>query len=248
MSSPSSSSRPRAETPETRPAAGARRLDLDVVRGIAILLAMGWHFSRYSSGNPVVDAVQWPGGTFGWAGVDLFFVLSGFLVGRLVLREHQRTGRFDSWRFSARRALKLWPVLYVFLVVYAFIGSEPWQSYFWQNALHLQNIVWTSLTHLWSLAVEEHFYLALAVLFPLLARRRVNPRVLVGILLGVLVAALLCRCGGVLLGESEVRLQWRTWFRMDALAAGVLLATVSVHWPAAFDRLLRRRWLWAGFT
>src|SRR3954452_10270580 len=213
---------PTPRTTAAAPAGGARRLDLDVVRGIAILLAMGWHFSRYDSGNAVVDALQWPGATFGWAGVDLFFVLSGFLVGRLVLREHQRTGRFDSWRFSLRRAMKLWPVLYVFLVVYAVAGSEPWQSYFWQNALHVQNYVGTSLTHLWSLAVEEHFYLALAVLFPLLARRRVNPRVLVGILLGVLVAALLCRCGGVLLGESEVRLQWRTWFRMDALAAGVL--------------------------
>src|SRR4051794_966373 len=246
MPSPSLSSRPRAETPETRPAAGARRLDLDVVRGVAILLAMGWHFSRSSSGNPVVDALQWPGGTFGWAGVDLFFVLSGFLVGRLVLREHQRTGRFDSWRFSARRALKLWPVLYVFLVVYAFAGSEPWQSYFWQNALHVQNYAGTSLTHLWSLAVEEHFYLALALLFPLLARRRMSPKVLVGVLAGLLVTALALRWGGVLFDQSDVRIQWRTHFRMDSLAAGVLLAAVSVHRPATFDRLLRLRWLWAA--
>lgn len=238
--------------PDSRPAGGARRLDLDVVRGIAILLAMGWHFNHADSGNPVVDALQWPGGTFGWAGVDLFFVLSGFLVGRLVLREHQRTGAFDGRLFSLRRGLKLWPVLYVFLVLYAvigpFVGGEPWQSYFWQNALHLQNIVGTSLTHLWSLAVEEHFYLALAVLFPLLARRRVNPRVLVGVLAGVLVAALLCRVGGVLFGETPVRLQWRTWFRMDALAAGVLLAALSVHWRAGFERMLRLRWLWAGLT
>jgi peptidoglycan/LPS O-acetylase OafA/YrhL len=246
MSSPPSPSRPRSGAPEATPAGGARRLDLDVVRGIAILLAMGWHFSRYPSGNAVLDALQWPGGTFGWAGVDLFFVLSGFLVGRLVLREHQRTGRFDGRRFSLRRILKLWPVLYVFLLLYAFLGSEPWQSYFWQNALHVQNIAGTSLTHLWSLAVEEHFYLALAVLFPLFARRRINPRVLVGVLGGLLVAALALRWGGVLVGETTVRLQWRTWFRMDSLAAGVLLATLSVHWPAAFDRMLRLRWLWAA--
>src|SRR5690349_15272952 len=136
MRFPNSLQRRRTEGSERKPGGrspgGARRLDLDVVRGIAILLAMGWHFNHGDSGNAVLDVLQWPGGTFGWAGVDLFFVLSGFLVGRLVLREHQRTGGFDGRRFSLRRGLKLWPVLYVFLVLYAFIGSEPWQSYFWQ--------------------------------------------------------------------------------------------------------------------
>src|SRR3954453_12793213 len=154
---------PRA-TDGSRTRAG-RRLDLDVVRGLAIVLALGWHFSRERSGNAVLDALTWPGHSFGWAGVDLFFVLSGFLLGRLVLTEQARTGRFDGRRFTARRVLKLWPVLYVFLAVQALAGSEPWQSYFWQNALHVQNYAGTSLTHLWSLAVEEHFYLALALLF-----------------------------------------------------------------------------------
>src|ERR687885_2717102 len=83
-----------------------RRLDLDVVRGAAILLALGWHFSG-PSGNVVLDALQWPGEHIGWAGVDLFFVLSGFLIGRLVLGEYRRTGTFDGRRFSPRRILKL---------------------------------------------------------------------------------------------------------------------------------------------
>jgi peptidoglycan/LPS O-acetylase OafA/YrhL len=219
-----------------------------VVRGCAILLALGWHFSKHLSGNWILDAVQWPGRTFGWAGVDLFFVLSGFLVGQLVLREHQRTGRFDGRRFTIRRALKLWPVLYVFLAVQVLFGPHPVDSYLWQTALHLQNYAGTSLGHLWSLAVEEHFYLVLAVLFPLLTRRRFSSGVLIGVLVGVLVAALVLRIGGVASGVSDVRLQWRTHFRADALAAGVLLATVAVHRPAAFERLLRYRWLWALLT
>src|SRR4051795_6289335 len=123
--------------------AGSRRLDLDVVRGCAILLALGWHFSQRPSGNPVLDALQWPGRTFGWAGVDLFFVLSGFLVGQLVFKEHQRTGRFDGWRFTVRRALKLWPVLYVFLAVQVISGA-PLDSFLWQTALHVQNYAGTS--------------------------------------------------------------------------------------------------------
>src|SRR4051794_4803347 len=222
-----------------------RRLDLDVVRGIAILLALGWHFND-SSGNVVVDVLQWPGQTFGWAGVDLFFVLSGFLMGRIVLGEHARTGGFDGRRFTLRRVLKLWPVLYLFLTVHALFGAEPLGSYFWQNALHVQNYAGTSLSHLWSLAVEEHFYLVLAVLFPLFVRRPGSLKLLARILLGVLVAALAFRLTGSLAGVSDTRLQWRTHFRVDSLAAGVLLAVVSVRWPQRFEALLRLRRLWLG--
>jgi peptidoglycan/LPS O-acetylase OafA/YrhL len=234
--------------PSAAPETTGRRLDLDVVRGCAILLALGWHFSQRPSGNPVLDALQWPGRTFGWAGVDLFFVLSGFLVGQLVLREHQRTGRFDGLRFTVRRALKLWPVLYVFLAVQVLFRPQPVGDYLWQTALHVQNYAGTEIPHLWSLAVEEHFYLVLAVLFPLAARRRLSPRALMAVLVGVLVAALALRIGGELSGVSAVRLQWRTHFRADALAAGVLLAALSVHRPELFDRLLRHRWLWLGGT
>jgi peptidoglycan/LPS O-acetylase OafA/YrhL len=223
-----------------------RRLDLDVVRGLAIVLALGWHFSGDRSGSALVDVLTFPGRSFGWAGVDLFFVLSGFLLGRLVLNEQARTGRFDGRRFTARRLLKLWPVLYVFLAVQALAGPEPVSSYLWQNALHVQNYVGTSLTHLWSLAVEEHFYLALAALFPLFARRRGSPRALATILVGILVGALALRIWGTVDGVSDVRLQWRSHYRVDSLAAGVLLALVSIHWPERFERLRARRGLLVG--
>src|SRR3954471_4638341 len=217
MLEPPSTSPAPVRRPGSAPATTTRRLDLDVVRGVAILLALGWHFSWARSGNAVLDALQWPGRQFGWAGVDLFFVLSGFLMGQLVLRERARTGTFDGRRFTARRLLRLWPVLYVFLAVHAVLGTEPAGSYLWQNALHVQNYTGTSLAHLWSLAVEEHFYLLLAVLFPLFARRRGSVRPLVGVLVAVLVGSLALRGYGVLTGVSEVQLQWRTHFRMDAL-------------------------------
>jgi peptidoglycan/LPS O-acetylase OafA/YrhL len=167
-------------------------------------------------------------------------------MGRLVLGEHRRTGGFDGRRFTVRRVLKLWPVLYLFLAVHALFGQEPLGTYLWQNALHLQNYAGTSLTHLWSLAVEEHFYLVLALLFPVFVRFRGSLRVLAGILLALLVAALALRIAGSLAGVSETRLQWRTHFRVDSLAAGVLLAVVSIRWPERFEALLRRRRVWAA--
>jgi peptidoglycan/LPS O-acetylase OafA/YrhL len=227
-----------------RPSRG-RRLDLDVVRGTAILLALGWHFGTRASGNPVLDALQLPGRLFGWAGVDLFFVLSGFLMGQLVLGERARTGGFDGRRFTIRRVLKLWPVLYLFLAIHAIFGDEPLSSYLWQNALHVQNYAGTSLRHLWSLAVEEHFYLGLAVLFPLFARRGGSVKLLVAVLVGVLVTAVALRYAGAMAGISDTRLQWRTHFRIDSLAAGLLLAVARVHAPAMFARLARQKLLWA---
>src|SRR3954465_7279991 len=89
-------------TPAAATPSRTRRLDLDVVRGLAIVLALGWHFSG-PTGNAVLDALQWPGKQFGWAGVDLFFVLSGFLMGRLGLREHARTRGFAGRRGTIPR-------------------------------------------------------------------------------------------------------------------------------------------------
>ena len=136
----------------------SRAMELDCVRGLAILLAMGWHLHGQSGFLPL-DLALAPGRLVGWAGVDLFFVLSGFLVGRLMLVELGETGRFDLRRFVLRRILRLWPVLYLYLAAQLLAGSKPAGSFFWQVMIHLQNYYPTPLAGLWSLAIEEHFYL-----------------------------------------------------------------------------------------
>src|SRR3954465_8521914 len=141
---------PAAATPSR-----TRRLDLDVVRGLAIVLALGWHFSG-PTGNAVLDALQWPGAQFGWAGVDLFFVLSGFLMGRLVLGEHRRTGHARGRRFPLRGILKLWPVLSLFLAVPGATGSGALHSYLWQTSLHVQNIAGPYRLYLWVPDIYDH--------------------------------------------------------------------------------------------
>lgn len=149
-----------------------RNKDLDIVRGIAVLLAVGWHINGAKSGDIILDALTWPGRTFGWAGVDLFFVLSGFLVGRLILRECLNTGSFDWPRFFVRRALKLWPTLYAFLFLMLFSGVAA-SDFLWQIGLHVQSYIHTSVaTHLWSLAVEEHFYLIIGAFIYFISRKK----------------------------------------------------------------------------
>lgn len=225
---------------------GSRELDLDVVRGTAILLAMGWHLGGPSVSNPVTWVLFWPGRTFGWAGVDLFFVLSGFLVGRLIFLEERRTGSFRRGRFLLRRILKLWPVFYVFLIAQLIFGDNPPETFFLQNLLHVQNYWPSSHAHLWSLAVEEHFYLLVALLLPLCISWS-NKRMLwvIGVVMAV---PLFLRIGAVIIGADPVAIQTLTHFRVDALAAGTLLAFLSVRMADVFAALLRQRWLWGGVT
>ena len=223
---------------------GARRLDLDVVRGFAILLAMGWHLNGPPTGIVPLEWILAPGRKFGWAGVDLFFVLSGFLMGQIILTERTRTGAFDSKRFMIRRAFKLWPVLYLFLVAEVFLGDDPWNTFVPQVFFHVQNYFVIGHGHLWSLAVEEHFYLGIALLFPLFVRRGGSTRHLVGVLAFLVAAPLPLRVLGWVAGADYEVLHQQTQFRVDGLAAGMLLAVIALHRPAVFAGLLRWRLLW----
>lgn len=229
--------------------AASRQLDLDVVRGVAILMAMGWHLGLSDgSGWVFLDWIMLPANTFGWVGVDLFFVLSGFLMGRIIFREYDKTGTFNSKRFLIRRGFKLWPVFYVFLMAQLLFGDNPWQSFFIQNAFHVQNYMGSSHSHLWSLAVEEHFYLALAFVAPFVLRRGTTPKVLAAGLASVIGLSLVLRFVGVLSGATALQIQTYTHFRLDGLSMGVLLALVSIYYPALMDRLLRIREVWLALS
>lgn len=223
-----------------------RRIEPDFIRGVAILLAMGWHFNDVHTGNVVVDALMAPGRTIGWAGVDLFFVLSGYLIGGLLFGEVKRTGQFRAGRFLARRAMKIWPVFYAFLLFYLCLQFKPWQTWLWQNALHVQNFFGSPISHLWSLAVEEHFYFAAAVLFSFAVSRGAGRRAIGLALAGVMLASLVARCVAVWLDVDGHTLQTLTPFRIDSLAAGVLLAHLRANYRQVFERAAEQKMVLAG--
>lgn len=150
-----------------------RNVGLDILRIVAVLLVLGNHMSLSSAmeeslPRPAVAFLQcWIRG--GWVGVDLFFVLSGFLVSSLMFREHSRYGQVNLRRFLIRRGFKIYPAFWVFLAfsicVKLIKHDGPSTTNLLGELLFMQNYLGRIWAHTWSLAVEEHFYLGIAALF-----------------------------------------------------------------------------------
>src|ERR1700722_10605884 len=87
---------------------GTRSVELDFVRGVAILLVIGFHAVSPKTPYAFFEGLDATLKSVGWSGVDLFFVLSGFLVGGVLLSEYKKTGGIDVKRFIVRRGLKIW--------------------------------------------------------------------------------------------------------------------------------------------
>lgn len=217
---------------------------LDLLRGVALLLVMGRHMQ--------VTPVWY---RLGWLGVQLFFVLSGFLVAGLLYREYRQTGRLDLRRFLLRRAFKIYPGFYLFLAVTLPLGlfspQPPRGPEVLSELFFLQSYLPGYWEHTWSLAVEEHFYLLLAAGFLLLTRRGSgsDPFASVpAITAGVALAALTARCAVTAwLPFNHLTHVFATHARLDALAFGVCLA----YWfhyrgPELREWVIRRRALVVG--
>ena len=135
-----------------------RIVGLDILRSVAILLVLFRHSQLFT--NPLFD--------FGWLGVDLFFVLSGFLVSGLIFKEYKKRNKLNIKRFLLRRGFKIYPAFYIFLIGSIIIehyrdGFIPTIPDLLGEIFYLQSYLSHIWTHTWSLAVEEHFYLALAL-------------------------------------------------------------------------------------
>lgn len=199
---------------------------LDFLRSLAILMVLLAH-TVLAYGAPRHLAFLQMGGT----GVDLFFVLSGWLLGRHLLKEVQTTGGINLTRFWCRRWLRTLPAYLAVLAVtmMQFRLSNPQASLPLQYLFFGQNYLEMPFLHVsWSLCVEEHFYLLVAPAILLVVRQH---RLLVPMLLTAVALPGLCRHFGLYssIEESHVR--------FDACAAGVLLAAIQLHCPKWWNKL-----------
>jgi peptidoglycan/LPS O-acetylase OafA/YrhL len=184
-----------------------------------------------SSGVLRAAAAVWYRG--GWVGVDLFFVLSGFLIAGLLLREHEEHHGINLRRFFIRRGLKIYPSFYIFFAVTVFVrvfcGEPLRRRALVSEALFMQNYGGANLWgHTWSLAVEEHFYLLLPLALCVMARRR-GPgdpfRSLPLWIAGAAAAVFALRVINAYLTPGQIeRSYYETHFRIDSLLFGVLLS------------------------
>ena len=271
--------RPREGPPEARPAAapaagperrpaprsavGGHLPALDGVRGLAILMVLLFHFVAQTTATNRFEAAVDGVLAYGLLGVDLFFVLSGFLITGILYDSRAHPEYFRS--FYMRRVLRIFPLYYgvlavVFLVlplVPALRGSEiaglrQHQAWAWLYAVNVYLAIqggWTLsyIEHFWSLAVEEHFYLVWPLVVWLLAGR---PRALMGAALAIAAASLGGRVAASLSGAGPVATTVLTPLQLDALCLGGFFA-VYLRQPggeAAVRRMVLPMALVAGLA
>jgi peptidoglycan/LPS O-acetylase OafA/YrhL len=220
------------------PGTSTRSVELDFLRGIAILLVMGVHFKAPVTGVAAIDWISRTLQSVGGVGVNLFFTLSGFLVGGLLLKEYKRTHAINGWKFLARRAFKIWPPFYALILFHLIVGRHASSEFFWQNFLQVQNYFGSSITQTWSLAVEEHFYLFLTALLMLTMGRK--PAFIITVLSVLCVLIIAMRVVAVSHGQLDAAFR-ETHLRIDSLLYGVILAAVSIFFPDRFAALAKAR-------
>lgn len=246
----------------TAPTNKPRLTGLDLLRLLAIIFVLGrhiiWPIPETWSGGWRVLLEAWK--HMGWTGVDLFFVLSGFLVSGLLFSEYKSHGSLFISRFYVRRWWKIYPPFFVltmfFVCIQFFVGTIHWE---WVLAelLFVQNYfrgIWGIWEYTWSLAVEEHFYLLLPLTLLLILRRNQNSATpfkhiltLTGCVMAIafVLRVLTAYYHPVYSYEQHL---YPTHLRIDSLLFGVAISYLYHFHDKKFVEVLHpwRRWLILG--
>ena len=224
------------------PAEATRRLrPLDGLRALSVLWVVvfhaGWYSWRYlpPASYAALLGAHWMLPIWrGDFGVDVFFVLSGFLIAGILIDERKERGAIDMPRFYVRRLMRLWPALVVALVVDILVFDDH-PTMAWANLLYVSNFVPVANVCMgwgWSLSIEEQFYLVCPWLLHALGASSYRTRLLV---LGAV--------GLASIGAAAYAVAAGPFFSFDA---EIVVTRHPERWSAAFDRLYTKPWMRAG--
>jgi peptidoglycan/LPS O-acetylase OafA/YrhL len=241
---------------KTRAVPAARQHGLDLVRAAAIAAVMLYHAKTMMlAPSPAPWLIS-----FGWMGVDLFFVLSGFLIAGQLLKPWADGAKPDYGRFFVRRALRTLPAFAAVVMLYfAFPQLRETADIqpLWQFATFTENLLFDPATpkafdQVWSLCVEEQFYLLFPLALGLLAFRP-SARKTVTVLMALVIGGMLLRASLWLAfvatrpfdlnSPPDVQayvtlIYYPTWSRLDGLLAGIALALLKIFRPSAWQRFI----------
>lgn len=225
---------------------------LDNLRAFAIIMVFFFHYQRWFEHPAWMPTAL----NFGWTGVDLFFVLSGFLISSQLFAQIKKDAHFSMRNFYIKRFFRILPIYYFVLAIYflfPFFSSTQLLPPLWKFLTFTQNFG-ADFTNqrafgvVWSLCVEEHFYLLMPAILLLLLKTGIFKKGYL-LLLVLFVAGFLIRlyCWyDVYLHQTngvENRMLWvqtiyyPTYNRLDGLLAGVSIAAMYNYLPAIFNRL-----------
>lgn len=241
---------PATSQPEMSHANPHRTIGLDTLRAIAIALVFMYHYMVFVSGTPTFGWAS----TVGWVGVDLFFVLSGYLIGNQLLAGVARGERLSMKAFYARRGLRTWPAFWVVLAAYflfpSVMGGRP-PPPLWTFLTFTQNFglqPGTAFSHAWSLCIEEQFYLLLPLVLLWACRigsRRAQAWALLGGLMagGIVARAVLWSLyGREDFGQGQgyyPNVYYATLCRIDEFLPGIAVALLKNFHPRLWQRAMQ---------
>lgn len=217
-----------------------RNIGLDIIRAIAVILVLFRHSTL--EGFFLKQ--------FGWLGVDLFFVLSGYLISNLLFREYRENNKIDVLQFLLRRAFRVFPPFYFFifftLLITVLFDGIAYVDLFklFSELFYLQSYLPRIWEHTWSLAVEEHFYVIFSLLLFLIIKRRhlENQRLMIFGMIVLLVLSFFFRFQASEAHRTEEFFGFvKSHLRSDGIIFGVLVS-YCVNFYGISDWIHHKRW------
>jgi len=249
---------------EMTAARSSRAPGLDLLRALAVLMVLVFHFSNESNGTMFSLF-----GRYGWMGVDLFFVLSGYLIGNQLFKAIAMGKPLTFGNFLRRRLMRTLPnFLAVLAVYYSFpllrerkVLPDLWRFLTFTQNIELSRAMTGAFSHAWSLCVEEQFYLVLPLILFLFFRKGATSRRVIGLIVGLFIFGLFARVGAWLWLVQPFReidkhfgslhdqyLYYPIYARLDGLLVGIGLALIKVFRRATWNKLLDKGYYALGLA